>query len=208
VEIKRLQLGNFGVNCYIVTIKENTFIIDPGAEPEAIIRQMDSIGKRPSFILNTHGHYDHIGAIPHLLKEYDIPFYIDKAEKDIVENPDRNMSSFFSANGLSLNTYKIIDERFKSELKDLGIVLLNTPGHTPGSISILAQDDSIFTGDLLFKGSVGRTDLPGGDISVIKESLKKIKGLNKRIQVMPGHGPVSSIGSEIEGNPYFRDDFL
>lgn len=208
MEIKKLQLGSFGVNCYIIKIADKCFLIDPGSEPDTIERYLESNSIKPDFILNTHGHYDHIGAVPEIMAKYNIPFYIDRDEIDIITDPDRNMSSFFTGNGLSLKTYINIDDNLKERLKGLGLFIYKVPGHTPGSIMIVIESKAMFTGDLLFKGSIGRTDLPGGDMKEIKRSLQSLKSFDKDIEVFPGHGPDTTLKEEIDNNFYLQKDFL
>ncbi|MBE3090486.1 MAG: MBL fold metallo-hydrolase [Actinobacteria bacterium] len=120
------------------------------------------------------------------------------------------MSSFFEKKGLILKTYNLIDDKNFSFFNKYGLAIIHTPGHTPGSI-IIAYQDLLFTGDLLFKGSIGRTDLPGGDSDVIKKSLaslKSSKSLNSEFKVLPGHGESSTLGYEFKNNYFLTDDFL
>lgn len=207
MKIKRLELGFFKVNCYILSLDRANIIIDPGADFNFIKKYLESEKTKPDFILNTHGHYDHIGAVTDIVSYYGIPFYIHEFEEPIITDPDKNISSFFGENELSLETYNLIKNNDYSYFKDLGINIINTPGHTPGSITISAGG-CIFTGDLLFKGSIGRTDLPGGSMKQIKESLAGVKKMDKKSIIYPGHGPVSSLKYELENNYYLQKDFL
>jgi hydroxyacylglutathione hydrolase len=207
LKIERLELGLFKVNCYILSLEKANIIIDPGADFIIIRKYLESKKIKPDFILNTHGHYDHIGAVKDIISYYGIPFYIHEFEEPIITDPDKNISSFFGGSGLSLENYNLIKNNDYSYFNDLGVSIANTPGHTPGSIIILV-DDCIFTGDLLFKGSIGRTDLPGGSIKQIKESLAGIRKMNKKSVIYPGHGPASSLKYELENNYYLQNDFL
>lgn len=207
MKIKRLELGFFNVNCYILSLEKANIIIDPGADFISIKKYLESEKIKPDFILNTHGHYDHIGAASDVVSHYSIPFYIHEFEEPIITDPDKNISSFFGGNELTLETYNLIKNNEYSYFNDLGLEIINTPGHTPGSI-IISVDDCIFTGDLLFKGSIGRTDLPGGSIKQIKESLAGIRKMDKKLLIYPGHGPASSLKYEFENNYYLQDDFL
>lgn len=205
--IKKLILGPFSVNCYIVKAKGLSFMIDPGSDFITVDRFLKSEKIIPEFILNTHGHYDHIGAVPDILGSYNIPFYIHRKEEEIIIDPGKNMSSFFGGNTLSLKTYKLIDESDIKFFNNKGIDIINTPGHTPGSISIRVQD-CLFTGDLLFKGAVGRTDLPGGNVKDIINSLKKLLNFKRDLSVYPGHGESSTLEAEFNNNYYLSKDFL
>jgi len=207
LKIKKLVLGFFTVNCYIVTTEETNFIIDPGADFKIIDNFMKSERINPEFILNTHGHYDHIGTVPEITEVYEIPFYIHSKEEPIVTDPGKNMSSFFGGNALSLKTYNLIEDTDLVFFKQRGIEIFNFPGHTPGSIAI-KLNDFLFTGDFLFNGGIGRTDLPGGSSDEMIESLKKIKDFNQETVIYPGHGENSTLDWEFANNFYLSKDFM
>ena len=207
MKIEKLILGYFAVNCYIVELKDLKVLIDPGADFETLQKFLISNNTRPDLIINTHGHYDHIGAVPETVEEYGINFYIDREEEQIVIDPEKNCSSIFGQNTLSLKTYNLINGADKKYFNRFGIEIIKTPGHTPGSI-IIKIEKKLFTGDLLFKGAIGRTDLPGGSLSDIKSSLLKLKRFDKDLEVFPGHGPGTGLKNEFETNPYMTGDFL
>ncbi|MCJ7471699.1 MAG: MBL fold metallo-hydrolase [Actinobacteria bacterium] len=207
MKIEKLILGYFAVNCYIVELKDLKILIDPGADFKALQEFLISKNIRPDIIINTHGHYDHIGAVPELMEEYGITFYIDREEEQIVIDPEKNCSSIFSQNTLSLKTYNLISSADKKYFNSFGIDIIKTPGHTPGSI-IIKIEKKLFTGDLLFRGAIGRTDLPGGSLSDIKSSLLKLKRFDKDFEVFPGHGPGTGLEDELKTNPYLDSDFL
>lgn len=207
MKLEKITLGYFAVNCYIVSLKDLNILIDPGADFDRLQKFLISNNIKPDIILNTHGHYDHIGAVPDLMKEYGIDFYIDKEEEQVVIDPEINCSSIFSQNTLSLKSYNLISNADKKYFDSFGISIIKTPGHTPGSI-IIKISNMLFTGDLLFRGAIGRTDLPGGSLHDIKNSLFKLKALNKGLEIFPGHGPGSSLENELETNPYMDSDFL
>jgi len=207
LKVKKLELGFFKVNCYILSLDEKDIIIDPGADFNTIQQYLKKENIKPDFILNTHGHYDHIGAVTDVISNYNIPFYIHELEEPIIKDPEKNLSSFFGKNGLSLKTYNLIKKSDYNYFADFGIKIVNTAGHTPGSIIIIAGN-CVFTGDLLFKESVGRTDLAGGDIIQMKKSLVKIKSMEAEMELHPGHGPSSTLEHELKNNYYLQDDFL
>jgi len=207
LNLKRLELGFFKVNCYILSLESVNVIIDPGADFDIIKRSIEKDGIKPDFILNTHGHYDHIGAVENITSSYKIPFYIHEFEEPIITDPAKNYSSFFGENELSLKTYDLIKNKNYDFFKDLGIDIINVPGHTPGSIMI-KTGNFLFTGDLLFKDAIGRTDLPGGDSEEIKRSLAKIKKMDEKSMIYPGHGEVTSLEYELKSNYYLSDHFL
>ncbi len=207
MKIKKLELGFLKVNCYIISLDSVNAIIDPGAEFIVIKRNLERYNIKPDFILNTHGHYDHIGAVSEIIDYYKIPFYIHELEEPIIRDPDKNLSSFFEGNELSLETYKLIKNTDYGYFKELGIKIINVPGHTPGSI-MLKAGGVIFTGDLIFKGSIGRTDLPGGDLIQMKKSLSGLKKMDRRLVIYPGHGDNTTLEKELETNCYLEDSFL
>ena len=207
MKLEKITLGYFAVNCYIVSLKDLNILIDPGADFDRLQKFLISNNIKPDIIINTHGHYDHIGAVPDLMQEYRIGFYIDREEEQVVTDPEMNCSSIFSQNTLSLNAYNLISSADKKYFDSFGISIIKTPGHTPGSITIKISN-MLFTGDLLFRGAIGRTDLPGGSLYDIKISLLKLKTLNKEFEIFPGHGPGSNLETELETNPYLGNDFL
>ena len=207
MKVIRLELGFFKVNCYILCLDNLNIIIDPGSDFNEIEKCLKNEEITPDFILNTHGHYDHISAVPEIIKKYNIPFYIHKLEEPIITDPVKNLSSFFNGNELLLKTYNLIEENNYTYFNDFGLNIINTPGHTPGSI-VIKYCGVLFTGDLLFKGSIGRTDLTGGDSQKIKNSLKILKSMEKDLIIYPGHGESSTLKFEIHTNYYLNENFL
>ncbi|MCX5666254.1 MAG: MBL fold metallo-hydrolase [Candidatus Omnitrophica bacterium] len=200
--VDRLEVGPMGANCYIVTHTptKDACIIDPGGEPERIMDFIKKNGLKPKFIMNTHGHGDHIIGNGY----FGVPIYIHRLEKDFLTDPALNLSGAF---GLSIKTpkaSKLLEDGDKVYLNDLEFEILHTPGHTPGGISI-KLDGVVFTGDTLFAGTVGRTDLPDGDEKVLLGSIRsKLLTLDDDTVVYPGHGQESTIGTEKESNPFLK----
>jgi len=211
LKVRKLIIGFFSVNCYIVSTDKFSFIIDPGADFDSIDKCIKEEELTPGFVINTHGHYDHIGAVPEVLSKYRIPFYIHKADEFIITDSCANLSSIFGENGLSLKTYKLIGNGNKNisidRYTNKDIEIFNMPGHTPGSI-VIKLKNFLFTGDLLFREGVGRTDLPGGDAGELVNSLNMIKKFDPELTVYPGHGPTTKLKYEIENNYYLSNDFL
>lgn len=207
MKIDRLVVGPLAANCYIIRLDSLDLVIDPGAEPDVIISHFESGGYKPDMIINTHGHFDHMGAAPEIIERYNIPFYIDPDEKEIITDPVKNGSSIFGENNLSLTTYKLIDGSDIESFRKNGIEIIKTPGHSPGCI-VIKIEEYLFTGDLLFRGSIGRTDLPGGNIHDMKESLLKIKNMENGYKVYPGHGPETDLEYEKDNNYYFTGNVL
>ncbi len=204
MNIKVMPLGMVQANCYIITNDQNEgAIIDPGGETERIINYLEQNEINPKMILLTHGHFDHIASVWDLIEKYDLPVYINENDAEMLKNINIslcNMSTLYFnyKPGLEYNELKDNDI---VKLGDLEFKLIHTPGHSKGS-SCFIVENAIFTGDTLFCGDIGRTDLYGGDYATIKESLKKLSELEQDYVVYPGHGPSSSIEKEKATNPY------
>lgn len=204
MNIKSMALGMVQANCYIITNNQNECaIIDPGGDTNKIIDYLQQNNITPKMILLTHGHFDHIASVWDLIDRYDIPVYINEHDLEMLENIDIalcNMTNLYFnyKPGLKFNTLKH-DDIIK--LGELTFTLFHTPGHSKGS-SCYIVSDYIFTGDTLFCGDIGRTDLYGGDYNTIKHSIKKLSELKKDYIVCPGHGKRTSIEKEKTTNPY------
>jgi hydroxyacylglutathione hydrolase len=200
--VDRLEVGPLAANCYIIThiATKDACLIDPGGEPKRISDFIKKNGLTPKFIINTHGHGDHILGNGY----FGVPVYIHRLDKDFLTDPGLNLSGMF---GLSLKTpkaSKLLEDEDKVRLNSLEFEILHTPGHTPGGISV-KLDGVVFTGDTLFAGSVGRTDLPDGDERGLLDSIrKKLFTLDEETVIYPGHGQESTIGIEKESNPFFK----
>ena len=190
-----MALGAYQTNCYILWDEESDrcVVIDPGYEPERILAEAARLGKTIEAVLLTHGHFDHVGAVRTLAAETDCRVYLQ-------EN-DLSMPPQFTAGPLYYtDLYK---EGDVLKLAELTLRVLHTPGHTSGSVCLVTED-AIFSGDTLFEGSCGRTDLPGGDWATILKSLKRLAGMEKDYTVYPGHGPSTTLAEEKRWNPYMR----
>jgi len=198
--LKILAVGELQVNCYILadeTTKE-AVVIDPGADPDGIKECIAKNKLKPLFIVNTHGHADHIAANKFL----NLPIWIHELEKDFLIDPSKNMSAFFGIDILSLEPARLLKDGDEISVGSLKITVLHTPGHTPGSIS-LKVDNIIFTGDALFCEGIGRTDFSYGSEKGLLNSIRnKILTLPDETIVYPGHGPASTIGHEKKNNPF------
>ena len=194
VHIDTLALGSYQTNCYIVSSEESRcIIIDPGYDAPTIKGHLQKKGFIPEAILLTHGHFDHVGAVKELAMDFDCPVWIHPAES--------TMPPMMTAGPLYFtNTYSGGETL---EIAGLSIFVRHTPGHTPGSVC-LTIGDCIFTGDTLFAGSCGRTDLPGGDWATILSSLRTLKELPLNYRIFPGHGEDSTLDNERKYNPYMR----
>ena len=193
LKVHALALGAYQTNCYILheESSKTCCVVDPGYEADTIADKLDALGLTLEAILLTHGHFDHVGAVKELAAETGCDVYIHP--------DDLTMPPMMTAGKLYYtNTYV---EGTQLHLAGLDITVLHTPGHTPGSVCLLTGD-TLISGDTLFAGSCGRTDLPGGDWATIQKSLKRLAGMEADFTVCPGHGEASTLSREKATNPY------
>ena len=196
LNIETLTLGMYQVNCYIVSRPGSTHcvIIDPGYEPETILDLLEEKGFNPDAILLTHGHFDHVGAVRTLAAEYKgLPVYL--CMEDLIMPPQMTAGALYYSDFLK-------DGR-KLDIAGIHWQVVGTPGHTPGSVCLLAED-CMFSGDTLFHGSCGRTDLPCGDAAQLKVSLHTLSPLSDNYRVFPGHGDSTTLAWEKRYNPFLK----
>lgn len=205
LEIHVCVLGPVMTNCYILTNKNTreAILVDPADEPQIICRSLEKLGAKPVCILLTHGHFDHILAVPYLKEKYGIPVIAEKEEANLLEKPALNMT-YTQGDRLSLVPDYLADHLEVMEYAEFKIQVLHTPGHTQGSCCYyFAEENTLISGDTLFLGSVGRTDLPTGNSRKIMESLHMLlETLPEETEVYPGHDRSTSIGYEKRYNPF------
>lgn len=195
--LKRIPAGVYAANCYVLTDEttKETAVIDPGGDSDDIIKYLKSIYADVKFILLTHGHADHTGGVNDILKEYNVPVYINKEDYDLISQSEYMYGSISKVE-------KFLEEGNEFRIGDIKIKCVLTPGHTPGGVSFIIPKE-VFTGDSLFLGSIGRTDFAGGDYDTLINSIKtKLMILPDDFIVHPGHGPYTSIGKEKISNPF------
>lgn len=198
-----IPVGPLETNCYIYAdaATREAFIIDPGSDAQMIIEQITRNKLIPRAIINTHGHWDHIGANREIKREYAIPLYIHADETAFLTTPVLNGSQLFGGGIPSPTADVTLRDGQTLALGSLALTVIHTPGHTPGGMC-LQTEDLLFTGDTLFCGSVGRCDLPGGDESLLTASLEKVRHLPASLTILPGHGPACVLKKELKHNPY------
>ena len=195
LNIKTLALGAYQTNTYLVweEASDTCVVIDPGYQPDTVLSEAKKLGKDIAAILLTHGHFDHVGGVRELVALTDCPVYLNEA--------DLSMPPQMTAGPLYYTHTYGEDDRL--ELAGLSFKVLHTPGHTPGSICLLCEN-AMFSGDTLFWGSCGRTDLPGGSWATIRKSLLRLASLSGDYDVYPGHGDTTTLDFERKMNPYMR----
>ncbi|WP_426451449.1 MBL fold metallo-hydrolase [Paenibacillus sp. S-38] len=205
LQVESFSLGPLQTNAYLLTVpgENKGIVIDPGMNPQSLLKRVANL--EIEAILLTHAHFDHIGGVDELRKLKGCPVYLHDAEAEWLTNPKRNGSQNWPELGGPITTVPAeyaLEEGMKLELLGLSFQVLHTPGHSPGSVSFL-HGNRLFGGDVLFKLSVGRTDLAGGSENELLHSIHgKLFKLPDDTIVYPGHGPKTSIGYEKEHNPY------
>lgn len=199
----KLEVGELQTNTYLFysALSRRCFIIDPGAEAGKIIGLIEREKLDPLAVILTHGHADHVGAAAELLSHFHIPLWIYEAdEKTMRSQANREFAAMF-AMALPPAAERLLTDGETIGADDLTLTVIHSPGHTPGSI-LLQSGELLFTGDTLFQGDVGRTDLPGGDAEQLQRSLAKIREFPATTIILPGHGETSTMERELKTNPY------
>lgn len=205
MEITAFENGPFLVNTYLVVNDDKkAFIIDPGSELYPLVEKVEQEHIEPQAIVNTHGHIDHVAGVNVVKEKYNIPFYMNELDLPFLDSINVQARMF----GVPDPGHIVIDNALPNSgeitIADMIIEILYTPGHSRGSVSLLIED-AIFTGDVLFNFSIGRTDLPGGNYGELIRSVKgKIFTLPDETIVLPGHGPQTTVEREKRYNPFFH----
>ena len=198
MQIKMMQVGPLGTNCYLLEDEKNKLaaVVDPGGDAPRILSQAKADGVEVKMILLTHAHFDHTGGVAELCASLPgVPVYLHPADAALLG------SEVFPAIGAATVPYEDGDT---VQLGELTIQVLHTPGHTPGGVCLLVGD-ALFTGDTLFYGSMGRTDFAGGSYEDIMASLKRLAQLPGNYQVLPGHMDTTTLDRERKINFYIRE---
>jgi len=207
MKIYPMALGPVDTNCYILSEGNRAVIIDPAGEPQKILNHLEKHQLTVESILLTHGHFDHIGAVNEVEAKYSVPIFAHKREKEYFERAAVNLSIQFGA-AYTLSSdydYRWLDEGSQIEILGHQVVVNHVPGHTPGSLTYYFKDlGLIFTGDTLFKGSIGRTDLQYGNHELLHTGIKtKLLTLPAQTVAYPGHGEATTIEEELQTNRFF-----
>jgi hydroxyacylglutathione hydrolase len=206
---KRLPLGPLQTNCYCLWNAEKECVLfDPGEEAGKLINWLNKNELKPLAILLTHAHFDHIGAVDQVREAFEIPLYVHEKEASWLLDPSLNGSQLFSMSELirlKPAEYTLGNKKTLS-VGGFTFKLYETPGHSPGSLSFYYEEEQIvFAGDTLFMGSIGRTDLPGGNHKQLLNSIHDyLLTLPEETIVLSGHGPETTIGHEMDSNPFLN----
>lgn len=204
--LKSLAVGPIMANCYIIGCEstKSAAVIDPGDEADRILKELAKDGLTLKYIINTHGHFDHVGGNYDLKKASGADIVIHPADEPMLADLVKTAAAFGLSAQNSPAPDRTVQEGDTISFGDITLRVLDTPGHSPGGIS-LHTDNMVFVGDTLFAGSIGRTDLPGGDFQTLISSIKtKLFPLGDDTKVYTGHGPATSIGQEKRANPFLR----
>lgn len=211
-EIGVIESPMFAENCYIAHLqgRSDCLVFDPGLDPGEILAYLDERRLTPAAILNTHGHADHIAGNGTLKDRFpDVPLMIGAGDASKLTDPMENLSGQYGLPFTSPPADRLLHEGDVLHLAGMALEVFDTPGHSRGHIVFVWKEPEpwiVFGGDVLFAGSVGRTDFPDGDMAQLADSIRrKLYVLPDATQVLPGHGPVTTIGEERRTNPFVRD---
>lgn len=206
MRISSLTLGLVDTNTYFIENDKAVILIDPSGESEKIIKKLNQINKPLKAILLTHAHFDHIGAVDDIVNRFDVPVYMHEAEFDFLKDPVKNGADKFKQYGLPIITSKVTPEKLNegsAEIEGFKFNVLDTPGHSPGSLTYVFDEFAV-VGDTLFNNGIGRTDLYKGDYETLVDSIQdKIFELEGDLPLFPGHGPYTTVDDE-QLNPFLH----
>ncbi|TWT90635.1 putative metallo-hydrolase [Pseudobythopirellula maris] len=187
--------------------REDCVVIDPGLQPQEILKELERLGLTPAAILCTHGHSDHIAGNGAMKERWPgLPLAIGRGDEPKLSDPEQNLSAAFGFEFTSPPADRLLDEGDVCEYAGLSFRVLDTPGHSAGHVSLVLEHEGqthVVGGDVLFRGGIGRTDFPDGDFATLRSSIhEKLFTLPDDAIVYPGHGPTTTIGEERRDNPW------
>jgi glyoxylase-like metal-dependent hydrolase (beta-lactamase superfamily II) len=203
IKVKKVITGSIDENCYLGYDSDTKYaaIIDPGEDADKIINAIESESLKPEIVINTHAHYDHVCSDDEIRSRYKIPLAIHKDEVEMLADPEKNGSLLFGRYAAVKDPEILLEDNQKVKLSFVTFKVLSSPGHSKGSICLLFGS-YLFTGDTLFAGSIGRTDLWGGNSQELIKSLEKLKKLEPSTIICPGHGSMTTIANELKHNSF------
>jgi glyoxylase-like metal-dependent hydrolase (beta-lactamase superfamily II) len=206
IKVKKITSGALNVNCYVVydLRTSRALIIDPGEDGDKVIFEIEKNALIPEILINTHAHFDHILSNDKICSKFKIPLAIHKNELALLSDSKKNGTDIFGITGTIRKADVLFEDNQEVKLSFISFKVIHTPGHTNGSICLLF-DKFLFTGDTLFAGTIGRTDLITGSDVDMKRTLIKLKKLESSLIVYPGHGSTTTMANELRHNLYFKD---
>ena len=208
MHVLRLTVGDLQTNCYLFHGEETAAaVVDPGDDAPRILRTAEERGLTITHILLTHVHADHMLAAAEVREATGAALLVPREDAPALADPRTSlMAMLFPGRGKPMTADRLLDDGDVVEIGGMPVRVMHTPGHTPGSCCYLCGD-VIFSGDTLFQGSAGRTDFPGGDSSLLYDSLRRLAACEGDAAVLPGHGPDTTLEAERKGNPFLLEDF-
>ena len=207
MKIEKFVLGSMGTNCYLLINEETKeiIIVDPATCPDYLVSHVKTNGYVPKAIFLTHAHFDHVMGIDGWVKAFDIPVYLHEDEKEVLADPQLNLSGVFGSN-YSYHKVECLQDGQMLEIAGFTFKVIHTPGHTKGGCCYYCEAEGILmSGDTLFCQSVGRSDFPTGSMATLVRSIKeKLFCLPEDVMVYPGHNDLTSIADEKMYNPFIR----
>ncbi len=202
MEYKTVVTGMLGENCHLVYKNGECIVVDPGDEPEKIISAINDLNLTPVAIFLTHTHFDHVGACSELSERLNLPVYV--SEKDYKRSNAEKESVYHMKGKIKSELVNFVSDGQEIVLGEMKFKVMETPGHSEGSVCYFC-DDLMIAGDLLFREGIGRTDLDGGSTEKMKDTfINKILNLDESLTVLTGHGEITTIGYELRHNPYIN----
>ena len=201
LKIEAFTLGlMIEANCYLVSEDGHALVIDPGSKGRSVHKRIEEMGLIVDAVLLTHGHFDHCAGADAFVETYHCPLYIHPLDAPMLKDPHLNFSADFAP--LVVKSKPQMLKQGKQQIGHFEIEMIDAPGHSEGSCLLLMKDHVVFCGDVLFQGSVGRTDLIGGSNSQMVQTLRMIKGMDPELIFYPGHGPRTTLKEELNSNYY------
>ncbi|MFH1845713.1 MAG: MBL fold metallo-hydrolase [bacterium] len=202
--LRVLPVGPLQTNAYLLTCSGEAMLVDPGDEPETLLDAISDSGCRLSSLLCTHGHFDHVSAAAAIQQQWDVPLLCHEFDAEVIQRMPTVQSAYGFPPSAIPRLERVLQDGSNLNFADHELQVVHVPGHSPGHIMLILGSD-VLVGDCVFQGSIGRTDLPGGNFSILEQSIQlKIYSLPDNSVLHPGHGPATTVEAEKRANPFVR----